>query len=214
MKADQEFIYVYDALCGWCFGFGPVVEKLYNKYKDDVKFTVVSGGLALGDRVLPVKTIASYVQEAIPIVEKTTGIVFGEPYKALLKEGSYIQNSEPPAIALAIFKEKYPERAVEFAHALQRALFVDGKSLNDNATYEALAYEFELQPAAFVDKLKSIEFTQKAHDDFLYAHRLGINGFPATLFKDKEKYWLLSRGYQEYDYLDRALTELLMGVQA
>lgn len=209
MKPDIEFIYVFDALCGWCFGFSPVVRRLHEKYNREVTFTVVSGGLALGDRVQPVSSMASYILDAIPLVERTTGVQFGEPYKQLLRAGTTISNSEPPAVALSIIKDKLPERAVAFARALQQAHFVEGKSLSADTTYEALAYEFDLQPAQFVDQLKSLAYTQKAHDDFTYAHRLGINGFPATLFRIGEKYWLLSRGYQEYDYLDRALTELI-----
>jgi putative protein-disulfide isomerase len=209
MKTETEFIYVYDALCGWCYGFAPVVQRLHEKYRHDVPFTVVSGGLALGDRVQPVSSMAAYILDAIPLVERTTGVQFGEPYKQLLRAGTTISNSEPPAVALGIVKDKLPERAVEFAHALQQAHFVHGKSLSADATYEELAYHFDLQPAQFVDHMKGLTYTQKAHDDFTYAHRLGINGFPATLFRIGEKYWLLSRGYQEYDYLDRALTELI-----
>ncbi len=215
----RELIYIYDALCGWCYGFSPVMQQLHEKYGGQLTFTVVSGGLALGDRVLPIGGMASYILESIPTVEMSTGVKFGEAYKALLREGAYMQNSEPPAIALAVVKAKYPERALGFAHALQQAMFLHGKSLNDPKTYEELAYQQDLpSPAQFVDDMAMITYADKAREDFMYAARLGATGFPTVIFRDGNKknpktghdqYWQLSRGYRDYAYLDRALEELI-----
>ena len=31
-------VYVYDALCGWCYGFAPVIERLHEKYGDRLTY--------------------------------------------------------------------------------------------------------------------------------------------------------------------------------
>ncbi len=49
-----KLIYVYDALCGWCYGFSPVMMQLHSKYKDSIDFQVVSGGMITGNRIGPI----------------------------------------------------------------------------------------------------------------------------------------------------------------
>ncbi|HVE60446.1 MAG TPA: hypothetical protein VNA26_01410, partial [Chitinophagaceae bacterium] len=41
--------YCYDALCGWCYGFSPVMKKIEQEYKDQVSFDVLSGGMIMPD---------------------------------------------------------------------------------------------------------------------------------------------------------------------
>lgn len=36
-------LYVYDAMCGWCYGFGPVVKKAAEVFADDFDFVAASG---------------------------------------------------------------------------------------------------------------------------------------------------------------------------
>jgi putative protein-disulfide isomerase len=108
-----EIIYVYDALCGWCYGFSPVMEKFSNKHKDEFKITVVSGGMVTGSRIGPLSEMADYISRAYKDVEKASGVKFGENYlKKTLKEGKVFLNSEPSAKALCVFQSFDPENAL------------------------------------------------------------------------------------------------------
>ena len=40
-----RIIYCYDAYCGWCYGFSPVIKALYEKYNDQFEFETISGGM-------------------------------------------------------------------------------------------------------------------------------------------------------------------------
>lgn len=40
-------VYCYDAYCGWCYGFSRVIKKIYEEYKDQLDFEVLSGGMIL-----------------------------------------------------------------------------------------------------------------------------------------------------------------------
>ncbi|HET8830003.1 MAG TPA: DsbA family protein, partial [Pelobium sp.] len=75
-----EIIYVYDALCGWCYGFSDVMTKLYHEYKNDFDFEVISGGMILGDREGPISGTAELIKTHLPRVEETTGVVFGQGF--------------------------------------------------------------------------------------------------------------------------------------
>jgi putative protein-disulfide isomerase len=78
MKATV--IYCYDAYCGWCYGFSPVIKRLWSEFRDRCSFEVLSGGLILPDRPLPVSATAAYVQKAYKNVEELTGVTFGADY--------------------------------------------------------------------------------------------------------------------------------------
>jgi putative protein-disulfide isomerase len=38
-------IYCYDAYCGWCYGFSPVIKKISEEYRHQIHFETLSGGM-------------------------------------------------------------------------------------------------------------------------------------------------------------------------
>ena len=90
----NTLIYVYDALCGWCYGFSPVMQQLHEKYSKEMDFTVLSGGMVTGERVGPIGQVAGYISEAYKTVEAHSGVQFGDGFlNGILKEGKAIFNS-------------------------------------------------------------------------------------------------------------------------
>ena len=83
-KDHTKLIYVYDALCGWCFGFSPVMSTFAKKYQSEIEVQVVSGGMIRGDRIGPIGEVAPYIKEAYKTVEDSTGITFGKAFLLLL----------------------------------------------------------------------------------------------------------------------------------
>ncbi|HXI00169.1 MAG TPA: hypothetical protein VNI52_07850 [Sphingobacteriaceae bacterium] len=146
---NYKFIYVYDALCGWCYGFSPVVMALHEKYNQQFDFEVISGGMVTGSRVGPIGVVAPYIKKAYRTVEETTGIKFGEGFLRNIDEGEMIMNSEKPAVALAVFRTYYPDKAVMFAHELQNAINFDGADPNTNEMYRYIAVNHVLIPMMY-----------------------------------------------------------------
>ncbi|MFW5762224.1 MAG: DsbA family protein, partial [Cyclobacteriaceae bacterium] len=93
----HKIIYCYDALCGWCYGFSPVMEKIHQQYQQDFQFEVISGGMITGERIGPVGEVAPYIKQAYKLVENTTGVKFGDDFLRVLNEGKAIFTSIPPA---------------------------------------------------------------------------------------------------------------------
>ena len=84
----MKIIYVYDALCGWCYGFSPVMEQFYRKQHDAVDFEVISGGMITGSRMGPIGEVAPYIRWAYKEVEEKTRVTFGEAFlKQVLEDG-------------------------------------------------------------------------------------------------------------------------------
>ena len=73
-------IYCYDAYCGWCYGFSDVISKIADRFKDQLEFEVLSGGMILPEKPVHIKVSADFIAKAYKDVEATTGKKFGADY--------------------------------------------------------------------------------------------------------------------------------------
>ena len=205
--------YCYDAYCGWCYGFSPVISKLANAYKDKVHFEVLSGGMILPEEPKHIGVTAGFISKAYKTVEERTGIQFGEDYLWHIfnpDQSDWFPNSLKPAIALCIFKEYYPDRQVEFAADLQYSLHYEGRDLTDNEAYRHLLEKYQIPAEEFYTKLKSEEYKEKAQYEFALCKQLQVTGFPAVLMQVSDaKFYLISRGYSDYDTLQQRVEAVM-----
>lgn len=214
----MTIIYCYDAYCGWCYGFSNVIKRIAEEYKDKFQFEVLSGGMILPETPQPISLIAPYIQEASKAVEERTGVKFGEDFLFHInrpEESDWFPNSEKPAIALCIFKEIYPERAIEFASDLQYALNFEGRDLTDDEAYRHLLEKYEIDPDEFYYKLKEPAYQEKANYEFQLVKQLKVDSFPQVLLQISDsKFYLLAKGYTEYETLKTTLESILIQIQS
>lgn len=196
----SRIIYFYDPLCGWCYGFSPVIKKLSEDYGKKFDFQVVSGGMIPQARSGTINEIAPFIKEAYKTVEESTGIKFGEPFvRDILMPGEAVLNSEKPSRAVSVCKMLKPEKTIAFVHDLQKAFYFYGKDLQDDATYRPLAKTYGIDEEHFLKMLNEAEVVQKTLEDYQYTSSLGINGFPSLAFQNADTILVLSRGYATYE---------------
>jgi putative protein-disulfide isomerase len=214
---NQTIFYCYDAYCGWCYGFSPVIKKIAEEFKDKLNFEVLSGGMIISDHPKPIAVTAGYIQKAYKVVEEHTGIRFGADYLWHINHpelSDWFPDSEKPAIAMCIFKDYYPERQVEFAADLQYALHYEGRDLCDDEAYRHLLEKYSIREETFYSKLKSEAYKEKAQYEFALCKQLKITGFPAVLLQANEsKFYLLARGYTGYDELKERIENVLKEIE-
>ena len=207
-------IYCYDAYCGWCYGFSPVIKKIAADYKSVMQTDVLSGGMILPEKPVHISTSAGYILNAYKNVEELTGIKFGEDYLWHIKnsdDSDWYPNSEKPAIAMCIFKEFYPERAIEFAADLQHALHYEGRDLTDDEAYRLIIEKYSIQPEIFYEKLKSETYKEMAYYEFSLMKQLQVTGYPCVFVQTGElKFNMVARGYTDYDTLKERIDNILM----
>jgi len=205
----KTVIYCFDAYCGWCYGFSPVMKQIAKAYKDEFEVEVLSGGMMIGESIAPIDKIAPFVLSAYKRVEELTGIKFGDDFLWHINnpdQSDWVMNSEKPAIALCIFKEYYPLRQLEFASDLQYALNYEGRDLDDNEAYRHLLEKYSIQPEVFYEKLQSEEYKEQAYYEFDLCRQLQVTGFPAVLMQlNDSKFYLLARGFTSYEELDQRI---------
>lgn len=206
-------IYCYDAYCGWCYGFSPVIKKIAAEYKDKMQIDVLSGGMILPEKPVHIKVSAGYILNAYKNVEELSGIKFGDDYLWHIKnpeESDWYPNSEKPAIAMCIFKEYYPDRAVEFAGDLQYALHYEGRDLTDNEAYVHLLEKYSIQPEVFFEKLASEPYKEMAYYEFSLMKQLQVTGYPCVLVQTGElKFMMVARGFTDYETLKERIENVL-----
>ncbi len=205
--------YCYDAYCGWCYGFSPVIKKIAEEYKDRIFFDVLSGGMIMPEEPTHFAPMAKYVQTAYKRVEELTGITFGADFLWHVfhpDDTDWYPDSTKPAIALCIFKEYFPERAVAMAGDLQYALNYEGRDLTDNEAYRHLLIEYGIPEDDFYTKLASEEYREKAYYEFALVKQLQVSGFPAVLMQVSDsKFYLLSSGFTDYETLKARIEKVL-----
>ncbi len=205
-----KIIYIYDALCGWCYGFSPVMQQLFEKHQSTMEFEVISGGMITGDRIGPIGEVAAYIKQAYKKVEDTCGVKFGESFlQDILEEGSAEFTSIPPAIAMSIFKDYQPENAVLFASALQKAVYHDGIRPADLNAYGAYAAPFGIDADEFNAKMHEQKYADEATHDFYQTANFSVNGFPTVIAQIGEQYYLVTRGYTSLEHMENAMQRIM-----
>lgn len=207
-----NLIYCYDAYCGWCYGFSPVMKKLAAQFPE-LPVEVISGGMILPEKPVPISNTASYIREALPRVEAMTGVQFGADYRWHIENpdlSDWFPNSLKPAVALCIFRSIYPDRQLEWAADLQLALFGEGRDLTDDEAYRHLLEKYQLPEEDFYTQLRSIYFRQQAEEDFATCRKLQVTGYPCVLLQHSEvSFTLLARGYTDEASLRQRLDAAL-----
>jgi len=202
-QEKMKIIYVYDALCGWCYGFSPVINQFHEKYKESLSFEVISGGMITSSRIGPIGEVASYISWAYKDVEKATSVKFGTEFlNKTLKDGDAIFTSIPPAIALSVFKDLDPNNSIRFASELQKAIYYDGIEPEDLTAYGKIATKFGLDADSFVLKMKEPLYKKLAEEDFKKSADLKVTGFPSIFIEMNGTYYKIGSGYMPFSDLE------------
>ena len=199
----MKVIYVYDALCGWCYGFSPVISQFETTYQDSVEVEVLSGGMVTGSRIGPIGEVAPYISWAYKDVENGTGVKFGTVFlEQTLKKGTAIFTSVPPSIALSVFKSLSPHRHLSFAAALQKAIYFDGIEPENTAAYGSLAEKFGLDGKKFVAAMNDAQQIANTEKEFEQSSSLGVTGFPTVFVESGGSYHKIASGYVPFKVLE------------
>ncbi|MEG0053300.1 MAG: DsbA family protein [Comamonas sp.] len=140
--------YIFDPLCGWCYGAAPLVDAARSVPGIAVQWH--GGGMLTGEHT---RTITAdwrdYVISSDQRIAEMTGQPFGDGYfNGLLNDIGAPLDSEPPTTAL-LAAEELAGKGLEMLHAQQKAHYVDGKRISEAAVLRALAEDIGLDATDF-----------------------------------------------------------------
>ena len=114
---------------------------------------------------------------------------------------------------MCIFKEYYPDRAIEFAADLQYSLHFEGRDLTDNEAYKHLLEKYSIHEESFYQKLSSEEYKEMAYYEFALVKQLKVDGYPSVFIQTKENsFHLVARGYTDANTIKDRISEVLKNI--
>lgn len=211
-EGKPQVVYVYDPLCGWCYGFSPVMVRLAEEYKHLADFRVISGGMVRGDRVGPLSDIAPYIRKAYKDVERLSGVKFGEPYlEILFGQADWIMNSEPPSLIHALLVSEFPDRQTEVSGMIQRGIYQQALAPSSEELAIWVGEQFGKSREWILSNLNTSSTIALMNSQFDLSKQLGVTGFPDVLVWKQGQWVRVARGFTEYESLEQTIEKIVLG---
>ncbi len=201
-----HLLYFTDPICSTCWTLQPQIRKLKLLYSDIIEIEYCMGGL------LPkwenfdrggIKTKDDAFNLWKRLAEN-----FDMPINADVWENDPIDTSFPPSIAFKAAQIQDTDKAVIFLRRLTEQLFFKGVNITQEKVIMTEAYEAGLDIA----KLKR-DLTLRAKElfdaDLKLAEQLSISSLPTFIFTDRYDRSIVLTGYQTFEEMESALTQLL-----
>lgn len=186
--------YLFDPLCGWCYGASPVIQQLGQQAS--IQLELAPTGLFAGGGRSMDAAFADYAWSNDLRIAKLTGQRFTEAYRSkVLGRHDSRFDSGVATLALTAVSLTEPQRELETLKALQEARYVRGLDTCDVSVVENLLRDLGLAVSA--DRLAAADAQllatnavriQKAQG---MMQTLGAQGVPALVVSDERGLRLL-----------------------
>jgi putative protein-disulfide isomerase len=186
---NTSLTYLFDPLCGWCYGASPAIQQL-GRHSGLTLVLAPTGLFSGGGRIMNAE-FADFAWSNDVRIEKLTGQRFTDDYRknVLGRHGSRFDSAATTLALTAVFLTE-PERELEALKVLQEARYVLGLETCDVSVVQDLLRGLALNRAADQLAMADAELlsanaarTQKARD-LMQGH--GAQGVPAMVLSDNK----------------------------
>ncbi|AIN57825.1 DsbA family protein [Pseudomonas soli] len=145
---NKTLVYLYDPLCGWCYGAGGPLPQVLES--TGIALRLIPTGLFSGSGARAMDDdFAAYAWSNDQRIERLTGQVFSERYRdQVLADRLQGFDSAPSTLALSAVSLTSPEHEFEALKAIQAARYVDGLDVTRLETLTAVLADLGLDAAA------------------------------------------------------------------
>lgn len=173
--------YIYDPLCGWCYGAEPLVWAASKV--DGLALRMHAGGLWPQPTRLPEHT-RRYIQQADLRVGQMSGQPYGEPYlNGLLFDPELVLESRPVIAAVLAAQSLDASKALPMLRGIQHAHYERGQHVVREATLRQVASEIGLDAEAFAAALKTVPVDEHIAVSQELMNNVGAQGFPTFVLQ-------------------------------
>ncbi|AWA37324.1 protein-disulfide isomerase [Pseudomonas fluorescens] len=183
--------YIYDPLCGWCYGAKPLVQAA----QQVLPVIAHAGGMMTGaNRQSVSPQLRNYVMPHDRRIAEYTGQQFGEAYfEGLLRDHTAVFDSAPP-IAAVMAAQKIDGRGLGLLGRLQTAHYVEGRRIADQSVLLEFAVEQGYDADTFLNALQSVDTLQHIKSSRALLAKLGGQGFPTFALEQDGQFTLVDIG--------------------
>lgn len=184
----MQITYLFDPLCGWCYGAGPALGRL--AALDGITVKLAPTGLFAGAGARPMDaSFAAYAWQSDQRIGRLTGQPFSEDYrlKVLGAEGGLLDSALSTLGVIAAGLED-SARELDILKRLQAARWRDGRDITDRAVVADILAEAGLEKAA--SRVRTPDAELLAAYDVRVAvaraefERFGFEGVPSLVVED------------------------------
>jgi putative protein-disulfide isomerase len=181
----SKLTYLFDPLCGWCYGASPVLQQLAQHSHIQLELAPTGLFSGAGGRVMDA-SFAAYAWSNDQRIQKLTGQRFTEAYltRVLNKLGVRF-DSDAATLALTAVSLTEPQRELTALKLLQEARYVQGQDTSELSAVANILREHDLASAAELllagdSQLKTANNTRVQQAQQLMSN-LGAQGVPALV---------------------------------
>lgn len=186
--------YIYDPLCGWCYGAAPLSKAA----REVIPVIGHGGGMMTGPNRKQVSpSLRNYAMPHDRRIAELSGQPFGDAYfNGLLLDETAVFDSAPP-IAAILAAEEIAGRGLDLLSRLQTAHYVEGRRIADTDVLHALAEETGLDADEFAQAYARIgeeELQQHIAASRRLLAQVGGHGFPTFVLEHEGHFEVLDTG--------------------
>jgi len=173
--------YLYDPLCGWCYGAEPLAKAAENVVGLNLKLH--AGALWPEPTQLPVE-MRRYIQQADARIAQMSGQPFGDAYlNHLLLDATLVLESRPVVAAVLAAQELDATKMLPMLRGIQHAHYEQGRHVVQESTLVDIAKAVGLDPAAFTAALHSVPVDRHIAESREFMNNIGAQGFPTFVLQ-------------------------------
>jgi len=183
----NRFIYLFDPLCGWCYGASAGINVF--ACRPGVTVDLLPTGLFAGDGARALDAgMTSHIWAADQRIAHMTGAAFTERYRDQVIAGGGRLDSGPATLALTAVSLSAPAREREALSAIQSARYVEGADITDPAILIEILASLSLTEAAAMIAEPQAALVAAGQGRATYAQtlmrRFGLSGVPSLIRDD------------------------------
>jgi putative protein-disulfide isomerase len=193
---NKTLYYLFDPLCGWCYGATPALSELLEMPTVSIELLPTGLFSGAGARAMD-SDFAAYAWSNDQRIERLTGQRFTEQYRhQVLGDRQRLFDSGPATVALTAVSLTAPAKELEALKAIQRARYVDGSDVTSLATLASLLQGLGLEQAAAMVAQPDADLlaANQARTGRAQAlmQEFGARGVPTLIAESSAKRWIVN----------------------
>jgi putative protein-disulfide isomerase len=180
----NRFIYLFDPLCGWCYGASAGIDALASR--PGVSIELLPTGLFSGPGARALDAgMTGHIWAADRHIADLTGAAFTERYRDRVLASARPLDSGPATLALIAVSLSAPAREYEALNAIQKARYVEGRDITNTAILTEVLASLDLVGAATMIAEPQAALLnanqQRVTRARVLMQRFGLGGVPALI---------------------------------
>lgn len=193
---DKTLHYLYDPLCGWCYGAMPAITELLGSTEVSVELLPTGLFSGPGARTMD-DEFAEYAWSNDQRIERLTGQGFSGRYRhQVLADRQQLFDSGPATLALTAVSLTAPARELEVLKAIQHSRYIEGRDVTALSTLSGLLEALGLDEVAAMLTLPDKALFAANHSRIARAQELmqtfGARGVPTLIAEAGAKRWMMN----------------------